>query len=230
MQTYYTVNSITTELEALYTNVTGRKQLSAIEADIVNGCIIDAYQFVLLEYGVANFKFHEEDIEVDTDVDQNFVDLDEYVFRVVPGTMRIPAENARLGLIDEPAIYAADPNLEQTSLPTSYAYMNSTDPNILRLLLWPVPDQVYTIKLKGLKYPTDTITNFPTSLQSAIKFKAKALACMSLGITQHQIPFNATYEEIMAKIKDGYEGGGPIHVGRTYVPPVGRSVESRIPS
>jgi hypothetical protein len=229
MQTYNTVNDIQTEVEALYKNVTGRENLTAVETDIVQGSIIDAYQFALLEYGVDTFKFQETSVTGDTTSGTNYIDLDEYVYKVVNGTVRIPAEQAVLGLIDEVAIFQKDPELTETGRPTHYAYMSSGDPNIIRLRLWPEPDDTYTIYLNVLKYPTDTITNFPTFLQSAIKNKAKALSCIGLGLKGLDDGFNRAYEDIIAKVKDGYHNNNARHVHRAFIPTHSRSVEGRIP-
>jgi len=214
MQTYATVNSIRTETEALFRNITGKKAFTAVEGDIVNSAIVDAYQFALLEYGISTFKFHEEADTIDTVADQTYVDLDEYVFKVVNGTVRIPAQNQLLGLINEVEIFQADPALETTGIPQAYAYTNSSDPNVVRLALWPTPDAVYTIYLKQLVYPTDVMTNFPIALQSAIKNKAKGLAVMGLGLGQLKPQFDNAYEEIIAKVKDGFNYEGPRHIPR----------------
>lgn len=229
MRTYNTVNGISVEVEALYNNVTGRKQFTAVEFDIVNNSIIDAYQEVLLEYGIENFKFHEEDITVDTVADQNYVELDEYAFRIVSGTVRIPAEDSILVLMDEKEIYLSDPGADSTGEPSHYAYGSPSSTNKIKMVLWPIPDAVFTINMKVLKYPTDVITNFPVSLMSAIKHKAKSLSCLGLGLPQLQPGFDAAYERIVGKIKDGYTLDGPRHVGRTVIIRKAESVEGRIP-
>lgn len=229
MQTYSTVNDIKTEMEALYRNITGREYLSAIECDIVYSSIVDAYQFVLLEYGVDTFKFQEQAITSDTTAGTNYIDLDEYIYKVVGNSVRIADKEVVLGLIDEKALFQTDPGLEQTGVPTHYAYINSTDPNVVRLRLWPTPDAVYTISMNVLKYPSDDIDEFPTYLMSAVKNKAKALSCLGLGMFAHIPGFNSVYEDIMAKIKDGYNNDGPRHIGRSYTPVRFRSVEGRIP-
>ena len=229
MRLYNTVNDIVSETQQLHRNITGRQTMTAIEVDIVRSAIIDAYQLVLLEYGVATFTFHESTFEVDTVAGQDYVDLDEYVFRVVTGTARIIAEEACLGLIDEETIYQSDPGANAEGRPYAYAYTGSDDPNIVRLTLWPIPDNTYTITMKVLKLPTDVITNFPTTLMSAIKNKAKQLAVVGLGMPQHAGSFKGLYEEVIAKIKDGYDGDGPRHVQRRQFSEVCRSVEGRIP-
>ena len=213
MQTYTNKNAIKTEVEALYRNVTG-KGLSAVETDIVYSSIVDAYQFVIMEYGIETFKFQEQSQSVETTFGTNYVDLTEYVYKVVNGSVRIPSENHPLSLIDEVSIFQTDPDASITGVPTNYAYTNSDDPNVVRLTLWPIPDGAYTINLDTLMFPTDVITNFPTYLQSAIKNKAKGLAVMGLGIGQFKPQFDAVYEEIIAKVKDGYNNDGPRHVGR----------------
>jgi len=231
MRQYNTVNDIKTEVEVLNRNVTGRKQLTATEADIVYGSIIDSYQLCLMEYGVANFKFAEYDVTATTVSGQNYVDLDEYVYRVVPGTVRITSEGIVLSLIDEPAIYGIDPDADDTGPPESYAYANKEgSPNYIRLFLWPIPDSAYTINLKVLKMPTDTPTNFPTFLTGAIKHKAKALSCLGLGIPQFMPMFNRVYEDFIEKVKDGYEGDGARHIQRHFSIPITRGIQGRLPT
>ncbi len=228
MRLYNTVNDIKTEMETLYRNITGKPSFSASETDIVYSAIVDAYQKVITEYGVANFRFHKEDDTKTTTSGTNYVDLDEYVFRIVPGSVRIPAEYTNLTLIDEVAIFAIDPNDEQTGPPTSYAYKNSTDPNIIRMRLWPTPDAAYVISLQGLQYPTDVMTKFPTDLMAAIKNKAKALSCLGLGLLQYKLGFDSEYEQSIAQVKDGYDNDGPKHVQKIVYPRRVRSLESRI--
>ena len=214
MQNYYTVNDIKTETEALVRNITGKEKLTAVEVDIVYSSIIDAYQYAIQEYGVDTFMFHQASETQATTSGTSYIELTEYVYKVVSGSVRIKAENQTLSLIDELAIFQTDPNLDETGCPTHYAYTNSDDPNIVRLSLWPLPDAAYSIEMKVLKFPTDVLTNFPTHLQSAIKNKAKGLAVMGLGLGQLKPQFDSAYEEIMAKIKDGYNDDGPRHIGR----------------
>ena len=230
MRLYNSVNDIKTEMEILYRNITGKSSFTAGEADIVYGAIIDAYQIVLQEYGVANFRFQEQDIAVSTVAGQNYVDLDEYVYKVVSGSVRIPLKDTTLSLIDEIAIFQADPRDDETGEPTSYAYKNSSDPNVMRLRLYPTPNQVYVIHLQVLQFPTDTITNFPTQLMIAIKNKSKSLSCLGLGLVQLRPDFDHEYDKSIEQIKDGYAGDGPKHVSRSYMQVPGRSVEGRISS
>jgi len=229
MRLYNTVNDILSETLQLYRNVTGRQTMTAVETDIVLSSIVDAYQLVLLEYGVATFTFHEQDLDVVTVSGQDFVDLDEFVFRVVTGTVRIVPHTTSLGLIDEETIFRSDPGAKAKGLPYAYAYTGSADPNVMRITLWPIPDDIYTISMKVLKLPTDVITNFPTTLMSAIKNKAKELAVVSLGMPQLKGSFTSLYEEVIAKIKDGYDGDGAKHVGRRVYTEAYRSIEGRIP-
>ena len=216
MRLYNTVTDIKTEMEILYRNITGKPSLSAGEADIVYSAIVDAYQTVIKEYGVTDFRFQKQDDTETTTAGTNYVDLDEYIYRIVSGSVRIPAEHITLGLIDEVAIFNIDPNDEQTGPPRSYAYKNSTDPNIIRMRLWPTPDAAYSISLQVLQYPTDVITNFPTDLMIAIKNMAKSLSCLGLGLTQYQVGFDRVYEKAMPQIKDGYEDDGQKHVQKSY--------------
>lgn len=215
MQVYQTVAAIKDEMEILHRNITGRKSLTAGEVDIVNATTIDAYQEVLLEYGITDFRFLEVDIEKDTTAGTRYIDLDEYVFRAMPGTLRIPAENQQLSLIEEQEIYASDPGVNEVGVPRSYFYRGSDDPNIVRIGLYPTPNATFAIVGRGMKYPTDVITNFPISVVSAIKYKAKGLSCMQLGIGQLKPQFDAAYESIIEKVKDSYMEDRPKHIGRT---------------
>ncbi len=215
MQVYQTVAQIKDEFEILLRNITGRKQLTAGEVDIVNAAIIDAYQEVLLEYGITDFRFLEVDISVTTTSGANFVNLDEYVFRALPGTLRIKSENQLLSLIEEAEVYLVDPDGNEVGVPRSYFYRGSDDPNIIQIGLYPTPNSTFTITGRGMKYPTDVITNFPISVVSAIKYKAKALSCMHIGIGQLKPQFDDAYEKIIEKVKDSYEEDRPKHVGRS---------------
>jgi len=228
MRLYNNVNDIKTEMEILYRNITGKPSFTAGEADIVYSSIIDSYQMVISEYGVSNFRFQEEDITATTVANQNYVDLDEYVYKVVSGSVRIPLRNVTLSLIDEVAIFQHDPGDDESGEPTSYAYKNSGSPNIMRLRLYPTPTTAYVIHLKVLKYPTDAITNFPADLMMAIKNKAKELSCLGLGLVQFMTRFEDKYEESIAKVKDGYNNDGPKHVSRSCIQIPRRSIEGRI--
>jgi len=229
MRTALTVNEIKTEMEILYRNVTGKRSFTAIESDIVYASIVDAYQFVLLEYGIDTFKFQEVNVAPVTVAEQAYIDLDEYIYRILPGTVRIPSEGVLLSLADEEAIFAQDPNLEETGTPSCYSIMAQSDVDIVRVRLWPIPDQVFTLALSALKFPEDSISSFPTSLTSAIKYKAKSLSCIGLGIPNNRLAFDQAYEDIIGKVKNGFNGNAPKHIGRTYDIEVGRSIEGRIP-
>lgn len=229
MRLYQTVDDIKCEMETLYRNITGKDSFTAGEADIVYGSIVDAYQRVLREYGVADFRFHIQDITVSTVTNQKYIDLPEYVFRVEHRSVRIPLESALLGIIDEVVIFQNDPRDEIKGIPEAYAYKNSGDPNIIRLRLYPTPDAIYVIHLKVLQYPTDAITNFPTDLVSAIKNKAKSLSCLGLGLASYQPAFDREYEKDLAQIKDGYDNDGPKHASRTFLgTTVSGNIQSRI--
>ena len=230
MRDYSTVNLLVSEIQQLHRNVTGRSELAALERDIIQSAIIDAYQFVLLEYGVARFRFDEVEVELTTVAGQNYLDLDEYIYGVKGGSVRIPAERTNLGIIDEAKIFLVDPGAEYQGIPYTYAYASSGDPNVLRLIFYPIPDNAYVINLKAYKYPTDVITEFPTDLMSAIKFKAKSLAFLSLGLPQLQPGFEREYEKILDKIKDGYDSDEPKHVGIRQFDVARISIEGRIPS
>jgi len=228
MRLYSTVNDIQTETEVLYRNLTGKSSFTAGERDIVYGCIIDAFLIVLMEYGIDNFKFREVDIEEDTTSGTNYIDLDEYIYKIIPGSVRIPASNARLGVIDELEIFQTDPNDEASGEPYAYSYKSSTDPNIIRMRLYPTPNAAVTIALKALKMPTDLPTNFPVHLMNVIKTKAKALACLHLGVIQYKLAFDEEYKSSIIHIRNGFDDDQPKHINRTYRVPVTRSIESRI--
>lgn len=230
MRTYNTVNDIKSETEALFQSATGKRSLSASQMDIVYSSIVDSFQLVLMEYGVERFRFQEEDDTLTTTSGTAYVDLDEYVYHIKGGTVRIPSQNQMLSLIDERDIFRRDPNLEETGVPTHYYYDTSDDPNIIRMALWPTPDAAYSISLVTLKFPADTITEFPVVLNMAIKSKAKELACIGLGMASYSAQFRGIYEEAIAKVKDGYENDGPRHVGRRISAQAGRPIwsESRI--
>jgi hypothetical protein len=227
MRTYRTPNEIRSELEAAWRNVTGRESFTADEADVVLNAIIDSYQLCLDEYGVDGFKFHKTEIDVDTTAGQAYIDLDQYVYRIMPGTVHIESEELILAPSDEASIIAADPEWSQSGPPEVYVYQPSDDPDTMRLGLWPVPDGVYTIKLWGLKYPADALTNFPSFLVVAIKNKAKELACIALPMQQLADGFRRIYEEAIAKVKNGYNEV-PTHIGRSITISPVRSIESRI--
>jgi hypothetical protein len=229
VRSYNTVNEIVSEIQQLHRNVTGRSELAALERDIIQSAIIDAYQFVLLEYGVARFRFDEIEIEMTTVAAQNYVDLDEFVYGLKGGSVRIPDERNSLGIIDEAKIFLVDPGADSDGIPYAYAYGSSGDPNILRVIFYPIPDAVYTIKAKAYKYPENEITEFPAELMSAIKYKSKSLAFLGLGLSQLQPGFERAYEQIVAKVKDGYDGDEAKHIQKREFDIPRRSIEGRIP-
>lgn len=463
MRTYSDVHDITSEIEVLYKNITGNGTFSAAERDIVYSSIIDAYTYAMMEYGIDNFHFKKVDISRNTIANVNFIDLDEYVYKVIPNSVRIPGEALTLGVIDETEIFRSDPEDVETGVPTAYAYMqkagdtnsvddtgtkvlhmkmnddaesttvtdaSSTDndgvltggdnteditadgavnaaleldgshyvavshnagycnaegfsfaiwfyvlgegtgdgyiaikqgtagselvswalifkpdtnelvfglttddnsydeytvtdfapsvktwyhftatyesgslklyingvlyrtitsltdyvyqttgnlnigyedafsgqyfygrvddariynialntiqiarlyndgdgsedaavedvnPNMMRMRLWPTPDGVYEVKCKVLKFPSDTITNFPVHLVAAIKNKAKSLACLGLGLISHVTPFEFEYERFVKKVRSGLDDNLPKHVGRRILY---RTLQNRLP-
>lgn len=215
MRNQTTINEIESEFEALYRNVTGRGSLSAIEFDTVRASIIDAMQMVTLEYGIEPFRFHRIAQTTETTANQSYVDLLDHTYRVVSGTVRITSSDTFLSMIDEKAIFISDPDLSETGTPEFYAYgTNESNPDSLRLSLWPIPDNSYTLSLDTLRYPEEDLDSFPAALGFAIKLKAKSLSCSSLGLSANANNFEAHYSEVINKIKDGYSTETPKHVGR----------------
>ena len=239
MELYTTANSIVTEMEAAYRNVTGKAGFSAGDIDIVNSSIMDAMQIVMLEYGLEDFKFYRKDISVDTVADTAYIDIEQFAFRVCPGTVRIPDKDKMLSLVDEESVFAVDPDLSQTGEPESYMYMAPSDIDTIRLRLWPTPDAVYTLKMSVMVPPTFAIENgransfdaFPAIVQSAIKYKAKALAAIQLGtLAALAGSMDAAYNEIITKIKGGYRHNGPLSISMCQYNRPHRGIQSRLPS
>ena len=213
MESYSSVNDIKTEVEALFRNVTGRYPLTAVEYDIVAGAIVDALQVVTLEYGMEDFRFRQDEIELSVTAGTNYVNLPEYAFKIVPGSMRIASKSVILSPIEEEHVFTADPDLSATGIPSGYYFMAQDDINIIKVGLWPNPSESLTINAKVHMYPAETISSLPASLNMAIKLKAKALACLGLGIINAKQAFENEYESIIEKIKDSYDPGVPKHVG-----------------
>lgn len=227
---YNTINQIKLEIEALYKNLSGKFPMTAMECDIVYGAITDAFQWVFMEYGLPRFKFKEEAITRDTTASQAYVDLPSYSLRIINGTVRIAAEDTLLSLIDEEMISQIDPNADETGRPTSYAYIPSGDPNVVRMGLWPTPDATYTIAMSVLQLPADDIQSFPIVLNAPIKLKAKELALLSLGLGNRTQEFAAAYERTITAIKETVSENVPKHVGIRVTEDRGYSMEGRLHS
>lgn len=213
-----TKENITNGIEVYVRRLTDQEKLSFLEKKVVSDSINEAMQAICIDYGISRWRFRTSNQTVDTTAGQNYVDLTADVFNIVSGTVRIVAENSTLAPWDIEAIYSADPDGDQTGRPQMYALDSSGTANIIRLLLWPEPDAVFTISYTAeLMVDEDNVSSFPPWMHTALKAKSFQLALEDLGMAEEGFAFERRYDTALAQNKASQGNDGPQAVRRVQV-------------
>lgn len=215
-----TFKMLADDIESIIRFKMQRERLSYGEKVLVNNAINEAILDLFMDLGFNQDRFRETEVAVSTTVDQSFVDLPEDAFTVITETARIPSESIKLGIINEESLLIADPNLEQRGVPTLYGLSNSDTASRIRLILYPVPDQIYEIKLKCKQLPdANTVASLPNYIHAAFSDKAKENAMRNLGMFDSQVSFRQSYDDRMKKIKGTSGTDAPLAMKRVVAKP-----------
>ena len=170
---------------------------------------------ICMDYGISRWRFLQAADTEDTTADTSYVDLDENIFNIISGTVRIASENATLAVWDLEAIYQVDPDANETGRPQMYALDSSGTAGIIRMQLWPIPDAVYTIAFVAEKImDEDSVSSFPPWLHTALKDRSMQLALRDLGFFQEAVVYGLSYQERLKMAKDSQGTDVPMVIRR----------------
>jgi hypothetical protein len=221
---------ITQRIETLLRRLMNKESFSYLEKKIISDAINMAMQDVCLDSGVSRWRFLQENDTIDTVPGTSYVDLDANVFNVISDTVRIVNDQTLLYYTELEDIYSTDPGAQQIGRPQFYALDSSSDPETIRLKLWPTPDAVYTISLVQEKIiELDGISSFPSWMHSLLSDKAKENTLRDFGFFVESEVFKNSYTDRKnnAKISQGHDGAQ--HIRRVGLPRSNVGFESRIP-
>ena len=113
-------------------------------------------------------------------------------------------------------------------MPRYYAFDSSSDPETIRLVLWPKPDAAETIRFEAETIiEEDSVDSFPSWMHAAVTDKAKENALRDLGFFNEAIVLGANYEKRLQQNKANQGGDSPMHI-RRWKPFIRTNLESRI--
>ncbi len=208
--------------------LTSKEILTFKEVHVVSDSINAAMVDICMDYGVSRWRFLQSDATAATVANQAYVNLTASIFNVISGTVRIESENQLLTIIDLESVYGQDPDADHTGLPEMYAFDSSAagTPDTIRMLLWPIPDGVYTINFVAETImDEDSVSSFPSYLHGALSDRSKELALRNLGHFGEATHFGLSYEKRLAAAKTSQGSDAPMSIRR-----MGMQVYSNIQS
>jgi len=202
-------------IETLYKRISGEPIVSYYQKRIMDDAINAALQDVCLDYSVSRWRFLLSDATATCTAGTGYVDLTANIFKVVAGTVRIEAEDARLSEKDLEWLSGMDPDRSVSGTPCYYALDASADPDQIRLQLYPTPDSAYTIAFTAeTLVDQDATSSFPAWMHSALLDKSKENALRDLGLPNDSLIFERSYEKRLQNAKTANRPDGPECVQR----------------
>lgn len=224
-----TVAEIKVKIEVLVRRLSGKANLTFGERQIVSDAINEAMQDICIDRGISRWRFLQTADTEDTTASTAYVDLDENIFNVISGTVRIPDENVTLEAASIEYIYSTDPDQDDEACPQYYAFHSSGDPETIRLIFKPIPDAVYTVYFIAESIvDEDGISSFPAWMHGAITDLSTSIALRRLGLGDPDF-YERKYKDRKQNAKASQGHDGPQYINRVnYIPP-GYPLESRLP-
>ncbi len=223
-----TVTQVKTKIEVLVRRL-GATTLTYDERQIISDAINEAMQEICVDRGISRWRFLQTADTEDTTAGTAYVDLDENIFNVISGTVRIAADNTVLDAASIEYIYSTDPDQDEQNRPQYYAFHASDDAETIRLIFKPIPDAVYTISFIAESIiDEDGISSFPSWMHSAIIDLATSIALRRLGIGDPSF-YEAQYRKKKQNAKASQGHDGPMHINRVNYLPPDYPLESRLP-
>jgi len=229
-----TKQEIIDSIENLLRRITGQESPSYKDRKTIDNAFNAALIDLCLDRGISHWRFIQTDDTEDTTANTAYVDLDENIFNIVSGTVRIEADDVTLDPMSIEYNYTQDPDQNWTGRPQFYAVDSSGDAETIRMRLKPIPDAVYTIAFVAESVPDeDSISSFPVWTHACLKDKATMNALLDLGVAE-QAPvtmagLNLSYEKRKQDNKTSQGLDIPRHINRPYSVYRGGSLESRCP-
>lgn len=222
-----TVAKVKTKIEVLVRRLSGKTNLTYDERQIVSDAINEAMQEICIDRGISRWRFLQTADTEDTTASTAYVDLDENIFNVISGTVRIASEDKILQVASLEYIYSTDPDQDDESCPDYYAFDSSGDPETIRLIFKPIPDAVYTISFIAESIvDEDSISSFPAWMHGAIIDLSTSIALRRLGLGDpsfYEQQYNKRRQN--AKASQGHDGA--MHINRVNTIPPEYPLQSR---
>ena len=224
-----TAAKIKVKIEVLARRLSG-VNLTYDERQIVSDAINEALQQICIDRGVSRWRFLQTADTEDTTASTAYVDLDENIFNVISGTVRIASEDKNLDVASLEYIYSTDPDQDEKGCPRYYAFDNSTDPETIRLIFKPSPDAAYTISFIAESIvDEDGVASFPAWIHGMLTDLSTSIALRRLGLGDPDY-YKREYKERRQDAKASQGHDGPQYVNRVnYLPPE-YPLQSRTPS
>jgi hypothetical protein len=223
-----TLAEIQNRIENLLRRLTGSEKISYQDKKTINDAINAAMIDICLDVGIAQWRFIQANDTEDTTSGTAYVDLDENIFNVVSGTVRIASEDVTLNPASLEYIRSIDPDADETGVPEVYALVQSADAETLRMEFYPIPNGTYTVAFTAEVIPDeDSISTFPAWMHACLKDKATANALRDLGLPY--IDFERSYKDRKQQNKAHQGHDVPMHINRRRPMARYRPLESRIP-
>lgn len=216
-------------IETLLRRLTGQETVTYQEKKTIENAFNAAIVDICLDRGVSRWRFIQTDKTATTTASTAYVDLDANIYNVVSGTVRIEAENITLNPMTLEYMYSSDPDRDYEDTPMNYALDASSDAETMRMYFLPIPNAALTVSFVAEVLPDeDSISSFPSWTHHCLKDKATANALRDLGLGDHAIPFERSYERRKqdAKVSQGHDG--PVHI-RKHRGIQHRDLQSRLP-
>lgn len=229
-----TKQEIVDGIENLLRRLTGKESPSYQDRKTIDNAFNAALTDLCMDKGISHWRFLQAADTEDTVAATAYVDLDENIFNVISGTVRIEADNVTLSPMSIEYNYSQDPDQNDTGRPELYALSSSTDAETMRMILKPIPDAVYTISFMGESVPDeDSISSFPVWTHACLKDKATINALIDLGMADRAAITIAALVDSYEKRKQNNKASQghdiPRHINRPFSVHHGGSLESRCP-
>jgi hypothetical protein len=199
----------------LFRNITSNANPTFMERQIIENSVNEAIQQLAVERGVDAYHFLRTSITATTVALQEYVDLDTDITSIVSGTMRIKDEDIVLQSASLEWIRNVNYDDESDGLPSHYALKSSGDPDVIRLILYPIPDAVYTLDFDVEKMVAeDGTAEFPSWYVGAITDLATSIMIRRLGLGTGTLHYQA-YINSLFNIIEQQQGDAPLRVQKT---------------
>lgn len=222
--------TIKRNIESIAKRALNVASLTQDDSLIISDCINLAMQDLCQQRGISNWRFLTRPLVATTTPNVNYVDLTPNVHRVKDGTVRLVGEDVSMIHVSTEWIADRTTSNMATGVPTHYAFVQSGDPETLRMRLWPTPDAAYNISYEGeMVVEQDGVSAFPSWLHGLVAAQAIVLALEAFGLPQLAALYERRYEERLQNAYNSERGTGPIHIRRVaeFIPK--RDIQDRKP-
>ena len=214
------------DIVVLYRNATGRDNPSFREKQLMDRAVNEALQEIsLFKYG-QRVRFLEVNHEVATVSGTDTYSIKDStttsdtaeLVSIISGTVTLLDDDAVLSEIsrEEMAQLRDADSSGTTGEPAYYAVTRdaTNGADYLSIILYPVPDAVYTVGLRATKVISeDGVTEIPSVLQGALLDIATATAMRRIGFGNPSL-YQGMAERTLANFSAVIDSDGPLHIPR----------------